>query len=225
MQSYTISDVIKSSYLTEIQAVSMEKLLTTLLLSFVLGLFIVAVYRLTYHGVLFSWNFALSLMLLDLVTSGIILAVSSNVVLSLGMVGALSIVRFRTAVKDAMDTVFMFWAIGAGIMTGAGYMTVAVAATALIGVLFLAATLLRQLVSAQAYMIIVRYAPGTTAAREALEKLRFSRIRSESLSGEVEELIAEARLNRRTLREAEHIRTLPGVQKVDIVSYNGDTLL
>lgn len=225
MGNYSFSDIIKSSFLAEIQAVSLSRLITTLVLTFLLGIFIVAVYRLTYNGVLFSWNFALSLLLLGLVTAGVILAVSSNVILSLGMVGALSIVRFRTAVKDAMDTVFMFWAIGAGIMAGAGYITVALAATGITGALFLGATVLRQTITSRAYMIIVRYEPGAQGVREALAALKTCRLRSESLTGREEELVAEARLSARTFPQAERLRDLPGVLRVDIVGYNGDTML
>lgn len=225
MGNYSFSDIIKSSFLAEIQAVSLSRLITTLVLTFLLGVFIVAVYRLTYNGVLFSWNFALSLLLLGLVTAGVILAVSSNVILSLGMVGALSIVRFRTAVKDAMDTVFMFWAIGAGIMAGAGYITVALAATGITGALFLGATVLRQTITSRAYMIIVRYEPGAQGVREALAALKTCRLRSESLTGREEELVAEARLSARTFPQAERLRDLPGVLRVDIVGYNGDTML
>lgn len=127
---------LQSLFLEEFTAISVGELLTAVLLSFFLGLFIVAVYRVTYSGVLFQKSFALGLVLLCMVTSLVILTISSNVVLSLGMVGALSIVRFRTAVKEPMDTIFMFWAIVAGIITGAGYVPVAIIATLLIGVLF-----------------------------------------------------------------------------------------
>ena len=114
-------DRIFELFSTELSAVSVEHLLLCVGLCFALSLYIILIYRLTYSGVLYSRRFALSLMVLSLVTSVVILAISSNVVLSLGMVGALSIVRFRTAVKDFMDTVFMFWAIVNGIICGAGF--------------------------------------------------------------------------------------------------------
>ena len=132
----SISDLIRNKFTEEFTAISVGSLVTTLLLSFLLGLFVLVVYRLTYTGVSFSKSFALSLVMLSMVTALAILTVRSNVVLSLGMVGALSIVRFRTAIKDPMDTVFMFWSIVAGIITGAGYVTVAILATLLLGVLF-----------------------------------------------------------------------------------------
>ena len=117
----SISDLIKNKFVEEFTAISVGTLLTTLLLSFVLGLFVLVIYRVTFGGVSFSKSFALSLVMLSMVTSLAILTVRSNVVLSLGMVGALSIVRFRTAIKDPMDTVFMFWSIVIGIITGAGF--------------------------------------------------------------------------------------------------------
>ena len=222
---YKLSDVIQSEFLSEIQAVSMGKLFTTLLLAFLLGIFVVVIYRLTYHGVLFSWNFALSLILLSLITASVILAVSSNVVLSLGMVGALSIVRFRTAVKDPLDTIFMFWAIAVGIMTGAGYITVAIAAALVTGVLFLISTFLRQSLTSRSYMVMIRYDPAQPAVKRELDRLKHYRMRSETLSGEEQELVLETRLNNRALREAEALRDTPGVHRVDIVAYNSDTFL
>ena len=135
----SISDVIRNKFVEEFTAISVGTLVTTMLLSFLLGLFVLIVYRLTYSGPSFSKSFALSLVMLSMVTALAILTVRSNVVLSLGMVGALSIVRFRTAIKDPMDTVFMFWSIVAGIITGAGYVTVAILATLLLAVLGVAA--------------------------------------------------------------------------------------
>lgn len=129
----SISDLIKNKFVEEFTAISVGTLLTTLLLSFVLGLFVLVIYRVTFGGVSFSKSFALSLVMLSMVTALAILTVRSNVVLSLGMVGALSIVRFRTAIKDPMDTVFMFWSIVIGIITGAGYITVAILAALLLG--------------------------------------------------------------------------------------------
>jgi len=221
---YHFSDVIKSGYLREVEAISVEVLLTTLALAFALGVFITAIYRLTYSGVMFSWNFALSLILLSLVTSLVILAVSSNVVLSLGMVGALSIVRFRTAVKDVMDTVFMFWAIASGIITGAGYMVVAIIATAVVGLLFVVVCLARQAVTAQSYMLIIRCS-AETELDKALTRVAPYRVRSKTLSADAVELVAELRLGSRNFKKAEALAHVPGIEKVDIVSYNGDTLL
>ena len=122
----SISDLIKNKFVEEFTAISVGTLLTTLLLSFALGLFVLVIYRVTYGGVSFSKSFALSLVMLSMVTALAILTVRSNVVLSLGMVGALSIVRFRTAIKDPMDTVFMFWSVGEGIAIGTKFYDIAI---------------------------------------------------------------------------------------------------
>ena len=113
----SIADTIKDSVLNQFSTgVTAGQMLMSLLVSFLMGLFILVIYRVTFRGVLFSKGFAFSLVLLSMVTALIIRTISSDLALSLGMVGALSIVRFRTAVKDPLDTVFMFWSISSGIM-------------------------------------------------------------------------------------------------------------
>ena len=134
---YNLGDTLSDLLFQEFSSISIGQLLLALGIAFVLSLYIVLIYRLVYTGVLFSKRFALSLVLLGMITCVVILTISTNVVLSLGMVGALSIVRFRTAVKDVMDTVFMFWAIVVGIMTGAGFALISGIATLVIGVLLL----------------------------------------------------------------------------------------
>ena len=112
-------------------------LLVTVVLAFVIGLFVYLIYRLTFSGVIYSKTFNMSLVMLTMVTTMVILIMSNNVKLSLGMVGALSIVRFRTAIKDPIDTVFMFWAIAEGIVLGAGFYLAAIIGAILIGVFML----------------------------------------------------------------------------------------
>ena len=126
MNNFT--DIIKGKFLEEFAAISVSEALVAIALSFVLSLFIVFVYRVTYAGVNYSKSFAGCMIMLSMVTTVMILVISSNVVLSLGMVGALSIVRFRTAVKEPTDTDFLFWAIATGIICGAGYVTLSAAA-------------------------------------------------------------------------------------------------
>lgn len=113
-------DMIKKSVLEQFQSVTVGQMALSIGIAFLMGLFILLVYRQTFRGVLYSKGFAISLVLLAMVTALVIRTISTNLALSLGMVGALSIVRFRTAIKDPVDTVFMFWAITCGIMTGAG---------------------------------------------------------------------------------------------------------
>ena len=217
---------LQSLFLEEFTAISVGELLTAVLLSFFLGLFIVAVYRVTYTGVLFQKSFALGLVLLSMVTSLVILTISSNVVLSLGMVGALSIVRFRTAVKEPMDTIFMFWAIVAGIITGAGYVPVAIIATLLIGILFLGLSFAGVRFHSSAYLAVVRYnAASDETVNSALRLLPTYKLRSKNMMGDAFEMVLELKLTEAQRKQVEALRSVEGVQEVNILSYNGGTTL
>ena len=120
MPTFTFQDIFKSSFLERLDAVSLPDAAIALALAFCLGLFIFLVYKKCYAGVMYAPSFGVTLIALTLITTLLILAVTSNIVLSLGMVGALSIVRFRTAIKEPMDIAFLFWAIAAGIVLAAG---------------------------------------------------------------------------------------------------------
>jgi len=129
----SFQDIFKNSFLESASSLSVLNVGATLLLSFLIGFFIFQVYKKTYQSVVYTRSYNLSLVMMTMVTSLVIIAVTSNVVLSLGMVGALSIVRFRASVKDPMDIVFMFWAIAAGIVTGAGFYLLGIAGSLIIG--------------------------------------------------------------------------------------------
>lgn len=133
----TFNDIFKSSFLEEIGSFSILDMVIALALSFAMGLFINFIYRKTFRGVMFSKTFGVALMALTMITTLVILAVTSNVVLSLGMVGALSIVRFRTAIKEPLDIAFLFWSIAVGIVLGAGLIPLAVFGSIVIGVMLL----------------------------------------------------------------------------------------
>ena len=122
----TFSDIFKSSFLANVTAVSMFDMVLAMLLAFGLGVFIYLIYKKTYAGVMYSSTFGVTLVALTMITTLVILAVTSNVVLSLGMVGALSIVRFRTAIKEPLDIAFLFWSIAGGIVLAAGMIPLAV---------------------------------------------------------------------------------------------------
>ena len=215
-------DRISELFSTELAAVSVEHLLLCVGLCFALSLYIILIYRLVYSGVLYSKRFALSLMVLSLVTSVVILAISSNVVLSLGMVGALSIVRFRTAVKDFMDTVFMFWAIVNGIICGAGFMLISVLAALAIGVLILAVFYLGRVAQRDLYLVVVRTRDDITLAHLS-PILENAQIRSCSSSGGLQETVAELRLNNKQVSALQNLTSVDGVIAVDIVAYNTKT--
>ena len=222
----SFADAFKNSFLEEFSTITVSDLLTAVILSFVLGLFVVAVYRMTYSGAMFSKSFAMSLPLLSMVTAAVILTISSNVVLSLGMLGALSIVRFRTAVKEPLDTVFMFWAIVAGLITGAGYVPVAVIATLLIGLLFLGMHLAGVNFTASSYLVVLRYPEDIeTQVQEALKSLPRYKVKSQNMAGREFELVLETKLSKSQLDKAVALRRIPGMQEVNLISYNGATML
>ena len=222
----SIADLIKNKFTEEFTAISVGSLVTTLALSFLLGLFVMVVYRLTYSGPSFSKSFALSLVMLSMVTALAILTVRSNVVLSLGMVGALSIVRFRTAIKDPMDTVFMFWSIVAGIITGAGYVTVAILATLLLGVLFMVVNILTGHLNGSAYLVVIRYADEAEAAvRSKVGSLGKYKLKSRSMNGRETELVLETKLSKKQMDSLAALLDQAGVSDVNVISYNGTTML
>ena len=220
------SDIFKSSFLEDVGSVTMLDMALAMTVSFMLGVFIFFVYKKTYQGVMYSAGFGVTLIGLCMVTTLVILAVTSNVVLSLGMVGALSIVRFRTAIKDPMDTVFMFWAIVAGIMTGAGYVTVAILAVLGLGLLFLLLNMFSGKYKKNAYVAVLRYAPDAEAEVQGqLRSIGHYKIRSmNNREGELE-LVVEMTLTEALLGRVSRIRECEGVYEVNIVSYNGGTLL
>ena len=129
----TFNDIFKSSFLENVTSVSLLDMAISLVLAFGLGLFIFFVYKKTYSGMMYSSGFGVTLIALTMITNLVILAVTSNVVLSLGMVGALSIVRFRTAIKEPLDIAFLFWSIAAGIVLAAGMIPLAVIGSIIIG--------------------------------------------------------------------------------------------
>ena len=133
----TFNDIFKSSFLENVNAVSVLDMVLALALAFGLGVFIFFIYKKTYAGVMYSSSFGVTLVALTMITTLVILAVTSNVVLSLGMVGALSIVRVRTAIKEPLDIAFLFWAIAAGIVLAAGFIPLAVIGSVVIGVILL----------------------------------------------------------------------------------------
>ena len=212
----TFSDIIKGKFLEEFSAISMSEMLIAIALSFVLSLFIVFIYRVTYAGVSFSHSFAGCLIMISMVTTVVILVITSNVVLSLGMVGALSIVRFRTAVKEPTDTAFLFWAIATGIICGAGYVTIAVLATLLLGLLFVGIHAFGSRQKSDSYMIVVRFEGD--GPEEKLSALPGYRMKNKTMAGNATELVAESRLNEKGMEILNALRAEPGVQEISVMS-------
>ena len=221
----TFNDIFKSSFLENVTAVSLTDMAVALVLSFFLGLFIFFVYKKTYSGVMFSQAFGGALIAMTMITTMVILAVTSNVVLSLGMVGALSIVRFRTAIKEPMDIAFLFWAIAAGIVLAAGMIPLAVFGSVIIGVIMI---LFCNHKSAQKPYIAVITCADADAEKKASEYLRKSVsravLKSESVQSGAIEMSYEVLLKDESSRFIVEISKLAGVNSAVLVSYNGDYL-
>ena len=213
----TFADIIKGKFLEEFSAISMSDALIAIALSFALSLFIVFIYRATYAGVNYSRNFTGCLMMLSMVTTMVILVISSNMVLSLGMVGALSIVRFRTAVKEPTDTAFLFWAIATGIICGAGYITISILMTLLLGLLFVAVHAFAGKQKHSTYMIVIRY-DSDSDVENRLAGISGYKMKNKTMTGNYTELVAELKLTDAALKKIDFLRNIPGVREVTVMS-------
>ncbi|MBR4080136.1 MAG: DUF4956 domain-containing protein [Christensenellaceae bacterium] len=204
--------------------ITWSTVLITVALAFVLGLFVYFIYKRTFAGVLFTKSFGLSLVLLSMVTSAVIMTISSDLYLGLGMVGALSIVRFRTAVKDPMDTMFMFWEIGEGIMIGAGLYLVAVIAAVLIGVLMIVLSLFH-FKRTKPYVLVLRFeASAKQEVQRLLSRFPEGKLKSKTVSKGVIELTIEMNAGSQEIGLMEKFVEIPGVYDASLISYSGDVV-
>ena len=221
----TFNDIFKSSFLDNISGVSIPDMLLTLALAFGLGMFIFLVYKKTYSGVMYSSSFGGTLVAMTMITSMTILAVTSNVVLSLGMVGALSIVRFRTAIKEPMDIAFLFWAIAAGIVLAAGMIPLAVIGSVVIGLVLLGFINRKAVHDPYIAVITVREAGAEKAASEYLKKnVEKAVIKAKSCQNGSIEMTWEVRLLKQDTEFITELSAMEGVHSAVLVSYNGDYL-
>ena len=219
----TFSDVFKSSFLSNINSFSTLDVLLALGLSFVLGLFIFLIYKKTYQGVMYSDSFGVSLIAMSMITSLVIIAVTSNVVLSLGMVGALSIVRFRTAIKEPMDIAFLFWAIAVGIVLGAGLLPLAIIGSVIIGIIILLFSTRKT--GDTPYILVVNCVDESTetAVKELISKeAKKNLLKSKSVNKLGIELTFEVRIKNDDTHFVNQISTAAGVSNAVLVSYNGE---
>lgn len=198
------------------------RILLTLALAFLLGMFIFTIYRKTFSGVMYSKNFGVSLVMLSMVTSFIILPITSNLMLSLGMVGALSIVRFRTAVKDPIDTVYMFWSIAVGISLGAKFFLPAILASVIIGFLMLILSGMK-FRNTMPYLMVLRFNENATGnVYSLLKRLPESNLKSKTVGAAGVEMTLELRLRESDMQVVERFLEIPGVYDASIISYGGD---
>ena len=216
-------DMFKNSVVEQFTAgITVGQMLLSLLVAFLMGAFILLVYRQTFRGVLFSKGFAYSLILLCMVTAVIIRTIGSSLVLSLGMVGALSIVRFRTAIKDPVDTIFMFWAIACGIMSGAGLYAVGALACLIVGALYFVVCLVYRKNKCP-YLLVVRYEPDKmNNVKKALNSLPKYRVKSRTVTRNGAELTVEVSLKTSEIAFVDKLLATDGVMAASLVSYEGE---
>ena len=219
----TFGDIFTSSFLENITAITILDMVLAMALSFALGLFIFFIYKKTYAGVMYSSTFGVTLVALTMISTFVILAVTSNVVLSLGMVGALSIVRFRTAIKEPLDIAFLFWAIGVGIVLAAGMIPLAVFASILIGIVILVFANRQSHITP--FILVVQCVDQETekAVIDFLGKnTKKCVVKSKNVQKGNIELNIEIRLNSEDTSFVNELSDMNGVRSAVLVSYNGD---
>ena len=219
----TFSDIFKSSFLSNVTAVSMFDMVVALVLAFGMGVFIYLIYKKTYAGVMYSSSFGVTLVALTMITTLVILAVTSNVVLSLGMVGALSIVRFRTAIKEPLDIAFLFWAIAAGIVLAAGMIPLAVFGSVLIGLIILFFANRKE--NTNPYIVVldcINHESEQRAMAFLKERTGKCSVKSKTARKGSVELNLEIRLKDDNTDFVNALSELEGVGSAVLVSYNGD---
>ena len=219
----TFSDIFKYNFLENVTSVTILDMFLALGLSFAIGLFIFLIYKKTYAGVMYSSTFGVTLIAMTMVSTFVILAVTSNVVLSLGMVGALSIVRFRTAIKEPLDIAFLFWSIAAGIVLAAGMIPLAVIGSIIIGIIILVFANRKSHVNP--YIVVLQCEDqeseqkATVFLQEHTSRLN---VKSKSVQKGAIELNLEIRLKDATTDFMNELADLAGVRSAVLVSYNGD---
>lgn len=216
-------DIFKSGFLENVSEIGLLDMVLALVLAFAVGLFIFFVYKKCYAGVMYSSTFGVTLIALTMITVLLMLAVTSNVVLSLGMVGALSIVRFRTAIKEPSDIVFLFWSVAVGIVLAAGFIPLAVFGSVLIGVVLMIFS--RSKGFEKPYILVV-HCENSVVEKQVRElvsgKVRKYSIKSKSVAPGNIELNYEIRLKSGDTDFINELAEMSGVSHAVMVSYNGD---
>ncbi|MBR5789472.1 MAG: DUF4956 domain-containing protein [Lachnospiraceae bacterium] len=219
----TFSDIFKSSFLENIASVSILDMVLSVFLSLCIGLFIFLIYKKTFQGVMYSSSFGVTLVALTMISNFVILAVTSNVVLSLGMVGALSIVRFRTAIKEPLDIAFLFWAIAAGIVLAAGMIPLAVFGSVLIGLVLL--VFANRKAHLNPYIVVLQcddHQAEENAVSYLNEVTNRCVVKSKTAMKERIELNVEVRMKNDNTDFINTLADMGGVKSAVLVSYNGD---
>lgn len=220
----TFNDVFNSNFLSQVTSFSFIDMIIAQVLAFALGLFIYFVYKRTYRGVMYSHSFGVSLVALTMITAMIIQAVTSNVILSLGMVGALSIVRFRSAIKEPLDIAYLFWALAGGIVLGAGLIPLAIFGSVFIGVMLVVFVVKKP--HDTPYLLVVNCSDDAVeqaAMAQVTGKAQRAMVKAKTVSAEGIELTLELRLkDSASTTFVNEISRLPGVSHAVLVTYNGE---
>jgi uncharacterized membrane protein YhiD involved in acid resistance len=224
MNVTNFNDIFKSSILEKTSSISMVDATIGLLVAFAIGLFIYMIYKKTFNGVIYSHTFNISLIIMTMATALIIIGISSNVLLSLGMVGALSIVRFRTPIKDPMDIVYIFWAIVAGILSGAGFIALAVIGSLLIGLVLV--IFVNKIKIENPYLLVIRY--NENSIEDHVEHVISGHAKKHSLKsksvmpGNDYEVTYEIRVKENDMSFINKISDIEGVKSAIMLSYDGN---
>lgn len=219
----SFKDIFKSNFLENVSDVSVLDMILTIVLAFGIGLYIFYVYKKTYRGVMYSSSFGVTLIALTMITSLVILAVTSNVVLSLGMVGALSIVRFRTAIKEPLDIAFLFWSIAEGIILAAGMIPLAIIGGVVVGLILL--FFVNRKANATPYILVLSCQNGEaeTAAMSYLkQQVERSVVKSKTVQSGLVEMNLEVCLKSENTDFINALSDMKGVNSAILVSYNGE---
>ena len=218
-----LEELLKLTYLSKAATFSITDILVALGISLVIGLFIFMVYTKTYTGVIYSSSFGIALIGMNLITALVILAVSSNLIASLGMVGALSIVRFRTVVKEPLDLVYLFWSITAGIIVGVGLIPLVVIGSLLIGIILF--IFVNRKTIDTPYIVVLNLDDENAETNSLALLRRFTKkhvIKSKNVSRNGIELTVEVRLKNSSVDFVNKLLGVSGVTNAVLVSYSGD---
>ena len=218
-----MENLLDFSFLNKVTSFSVVDIIVALAISFAVGLFIFLVYKKTFSGVMYSSSFAISLIAMNLITTLVILAISSNLIVSLGMVGALSIIRFRTVIKEPLDLVYLFWSIASGIIIGVGLIPLVVIGSLVIGIILF--IFVNKKATDTPYVVVLNCSDDT-AEKNSLSVIgtqtKKHMIKSKNVSKNGIELTVEVRLKESTTDFVNDLLNVKGVSNAVLVSYNGD---
>lgn len=222
----TFADIFKKSFLGKTEILTLEGFLVSMLAAFICGMIVFAVYRKYYSGVIYNNNFNILLVMTSLVTCFIVSVISSNVVLSLGMVGALSIVRYRTAIKDPLDVGFLFWTVAAGVTCGAGLYMISLAGTVFIAFIFI--RLVKCRIGRHQYLLVIKYLDKAAGEVEKEMKSRKKKLKNKTVVKDYTELTYEMDLDDADGDNTLFVNTLSGIEGVKsavLIEFLGDYIV